>query len=205
LSFIRAYKSQPPGTVEVGRRVVVVGAGNTAVDAATAAVRLGAERVVMMYRRGRDEMPAYDFEYELAKQDGVRFEWWTAPLEIRGRNGAVEGMRCARLQAGAPGSDGRSVPVAIPGSDFVLETDMVIPAIGQTKRQDWLSKIPGLELDHGRVVVDETTGMTSVPGIFSGGDCANGGMEVVNAVAEGQRAARGMHAFWKSTAARPQD
>lgn len=204
LSFIRAYKSQPLGTVEVGRRVIVIGAGNTAVDAATAAVRLGAERVVMMYRRGRDEMPAYDYEYELAKQDGIRFEWWTAPLEIRGRNGAVEGMRCARLQAGAPGSDGRSVPVAIPGSDFVLEADMVIPAIGQEKRQDWLSKIPGLELDRGRVVVDETTGMTSVPGIFSGGDCANGGMEVVNAVAEGQRAARGMHAFWNSTAARPQ-
>jgi len=198
LSFIRAYKTEPYGTVPVGRHVVVVGAGNTAVDAATAAVRLGAEHVVMMYRRGRDEMSAYDYEYELAKQDGIGFEWWTAPLEIRGKNGVVEGLRCVRLLAGPPGADGRCKLEPIAGSEFLLGTDMVIAAIGQEKRQAWLAKIPGLTLDRGRVVVDETTGMTSIAGVFSGGDCANGGMEVVNAVAEGQRAARGMHAWMAS-------
>jgi glutamate synthase (NADPH/NADH) small chain len=194
LAFIRAYKSQPYGSVPVGRRVAVLGAGNTSIDAATAAVRLGAEKVWIVYRRSPEEMPAYDYEYDLAKQDGVLFEWLAAPVEILGRD-RVEGLRCMRMRLGEPDARGRRTPEPIPGSDFVMAVDMVVEAVGQEKQIEWLASIPGLRLDRGRVAIDPVTGMTSVPGLFSGGDCANGGLEVVNAVAEGKRAAAGMDAW----------
>jgi glutamate synthase (NADPH/NADH) small chain len=202
LDFIRDYKTQPYGTVAVGRRVAVVGAGNTSIDAATAAVRLGAEHVAIVYRRSRDEMPAYDFEYELAKQDGVAFEWLTSPVEVLGKR-SVEGLRCVRMRLGAPDARGRRAPEAIPGSEFVLACDMVIKAVGQEKRLEWLASIDGLRLESGRVVVDTTTGMTSVPGLFAGGDCANGGKEVVNAVAEGKLAAAGIHRWAEAQSPTP--
>lgn len=200
LAFIRDYKSRPLGDVRVGRRVAVIGAGNTSIDAATAAVRLGAESTTIVYRRSRDEMPAYAYEYELAKSDGVAFEWLTSPVEIVG-NHAVEGLRCVRMALGAPDARGRRAPRPIPGSEFVLPADMVIKAVGQEKRVDWLQRIDGLRLESGRVVVDAATGMTSVPGLFAGGDCANGGREVVNAVAEGKLAAAGIHTFVQSRGA----
>jgi NADPH-dependent glutamate synthase beta subunit-like oxidoreductase len=137
-------------------------------------------------------MPAYDYEYELAKQDGVQFEWLTAPIEVTGQR-AVDGLRCVRMRLGARDTRGRRTPEPVPGSEFTMPVDMVIAAVGQTKRSDWLSRITGLNLDNGRVVVDAETGMTSIAGMFSGGDCANGGKEVVNAVAEGKRAAQGIH------------
>lgn len=191
LSFIRAYKTAPPGTVAVGRTVAVVGAGNTAVDAATAAVRLGAQRVSIVYRRSRDEMPAYDYEFELAKHDGIGFEWLTAPVEVLGTH-AVEGLRCVRMRLGARDARGRRAPEPVPGSEFVLPADMVIAAVGQEKRSGWLAGVPGLALDAGRVTTNPETAMTSVPGLFAGGDCANGGKEVVIAVAEGKLAALGI-------------
>jgi glutamate synthase (NADPH/NADH) small chain len=197
LDFIRDYKIKPYGDVPVGRRVAVIGAGNTSVDAATAAVRLGAEKVWIVYRRSRDEMPAYDYEYELAKQDGVQFEWLTAPIEVVGQR-AVEGLRCVRMRLGARDARGRRAPEPIRGSEFTMPVDMVIGAVGQEKRLDWLERLPGLRLDNGRVMIEPATGMTSVPGLFSGGDCANGGKEVVNAVAEGKLAAYGIDAWVQS-------
>jgi len=197
LDFIRDYKSKPYGDVAVGRRVAVVGAGNTSVDAATAAVRLGAEKVWIVYRRSRDEMPAYDYEYELAKQDGVQFEWLTAPIAIVGER-AVEGLRCVRMRLGARDARGRRTPEPVAGSEFTMAADMVIAAVGQEKRADWLSAVPGLRMEAGRVVVDPATGMTTIPGVFAGGDCANGGKEVVNAVAEGKLAAHGIDAWIRS-------
>ena len=199
LAFIRAYKSAPYGTVPVGRAVAVIGAGNTAVDAATAAVRLGAGKVTIVYRRSREEMPAYDFEYDLAKQDGIAFEWLTAPVEVLGEH-AVEGLRCVRMRLGARDARGRRTPEPLPGSEFVLPVDMVIAAVGQEKRQSWLAGIPGLQLLAGRIVADRDTAMTSVPGLFAGGDCANGGKEVVNAVAEGKHAAHGIDRWLRSRA-----
>jgi glutamate synthase (NADPH/NADH) small chain len=142
-------------------------------------------------------MPAYEYEYELAKQDGVRFEWWAAPVAVEGDR-AVTGLRCVRMHAGAGG--GTIEPV--PGSEFVLECDMVILAVGQEKRLVWLNGIEGLQLEAGRVAVDPETGMTSVPGLFAGGDCANGGKEVVNAVAEGKLAAAGIDAWVRERAGR---
>ncbi len=194
LRFIRNYKSQPYGTVPVGKRVAVIGAGNTAIDAATAAVRLGAERVWILYRRSREEMPAFDYEYELAQHDGVVFQWLTSPVKVLGGD-SVEALRCVRMTLGDPDERGRRRPQAVPGSEFDLEVDMVIGAIGQEKLLRFLATIDGLQLDNGRVRVDPESGMTTVPGLFAGGDCVNGGMEVVNAVAEGKHAAAGIDAF----------
>lgn len=203
LGFIRAYKSAAYGTVPVGRAVVVIGAGNTAIDAATAAVRLGAEKVSIVYRRTREEMPAYDYEYELAQRDGIVFEWLTAPVEVVGTQ-AVEGLRCVRMRLGARDARGRRSPEPVSGSEFVLPADMVIAAVGQEKRQTWLAGIPGLHLESGRITTDPATAMSSVPGIFAGGDCANGGKEVVNAVAEGKHAAHGIDQWLRAgAAARP--
>jgi dihydropyrimidine dehydrogenase (NAD+) subunit PreT len=197
LHFIRDYKTRPYGDVPVGRRVAVIGGGNTAIDAATAAVRLGAERTWIVYRRSEAEMPAFHYEIELAKRDGVVFQWLAAPSEILG-DGGVAGLRCQRMRLGPPDARGRARPEPVPGSDFVLEVDMVIAATGQEKLGEWLGAIQGLALDGGRVMVDAETGMTSVPGLFAGGDCANGGLEVVNAVAEGTRAAFGIDAWMRS-------
>jgi glutamate synthase (NADPH/NADH) small chain len=201
LDFIRQYKTKPYGEVPVGRRVAVIGAGNTSIDAATAAVRLGADEVTIVYRRGRDEMPAYDYEYELAKQDGVRFEWWTVPIEVLG-DGPVTGLRCVRMRLSAPGAGGQRALEPVAGSEFTMPVDMVVKAVGQEKRLAWLESIPGLRLAKGVVAVDRDSGMTSVPGLFAGGDCANGGQEVVNAVAEGKLAAHGIDR-WVRAGAKP--
>ncbi|MCI0433125.1 MAG: NAD(P)-dependent oxidoreductase [Gemmatimonadetes bacterium] len=176
LHFIAEYKTN--GGARVGRRVVVVGGGNTAIDAATAARRLGAAEVRMVYRRDESEMPAFRFEVELARQDGVTFHWNTQPVAIHG-NGVVESVECVRME--------RMQPVS--GSNFRLECDTVIPSIGQSKLVEFLARCRGVELNAGRVVADAHTGRTANPRYYAGGDCVNGGREVVDAVAEGKRAA----------------
>lgn len=193
LEFIERTKSQPFAQVDVGLRVAVIGAGNTAIDVVTAARRLGAESVYLIYRRGEDSMPAFRYEYELAQKDGVIFLWKTQPLEILGRDGAVTGLTCARTQAEG---QGRWARVEItPGSDSVLEVDMVVKALGQQPVTQVLEQIPGVELKAGRVVVNPETHQTGNPKYFAGGDCVNGGKEVVDAVAEGMAAARGIDAW----------
>jgi dihydropyrimidine dehydrogenase (NAD+) subunit PreT len=179
LRFIAQYKT---ATIPVGRRVAVIGAGNTAVDAATAAHRLGAEQVFMVYRRGESEMPAFDYEFELAKLDRIEFLWWSLPVKIHGED-SVESIECVRLDANlAP----------IPNSNFQIPCDMVIPAIGQTRLVEFLSRCRGVELRSGCVVVNPETGQTANPKYFAGGDCVNGGREVVDAVAMGKRAGAGI-------------
>jgi len=191
LRFIADYKTGRPA---VGRRVAVVGGGNTAIDAATAARRLRAEEVHILYRRGETEMPAFHYEYELAKGDGIRFHWLTLPVAIHGE-AAVESIECLRMRLGPPDQTGRRRPEPIPGSNFRLPCDMLITSIGQTKLVDFLRRCRGIELAGGRVVVDPETGRTANPRYFAGGDCVNGGREVVDAVAEGTRAARGILAW----------
>jgi len=179
LNFIAAYKTS---SIKVGRRVVVIGAGNTAIDAATAAHRLGAEEVHLIYRRGQEEMPAFDYEYELALLDNVEFHWHTQPVRIHG-SGAVESIECVRV-------DKNLAP--IPGSTFQIPCEMIIPSIGQTRLVDFLSRCKGVELKNGCVVVNPETGATANPKYFAGGDCVNGGREVVDAVAAGKRAGAGI-------------
>ncbi|HMD22015.1 MAG TPA: NAD(P)-dependent oxidoreductase [Alloacidobacterium sp.] len=179
LDYIADYKS---GKITSGpERVAVIGAGNTAIDAANAAARLGATEVHMVYRRGPEQMSAFSYEYEHAKLEGVKFLWHVMPVGITG-NGKVESLHLSKLEATA---DGSLVP--IPGNDFHLKVDLVILAIGQATHSEFLLENK-VKLERGRVVIDRTTGQTSNPKYFAGGDCTNGGREVVDAVADGKRA-----------------
>jgi len=184
LDFIETYKTK--GKVDVGHAVVVVGAGNTAIDAARAAVRLGAEQVRVVYRRGEQQMSAFLFEYADAKREGVRFDWWILPLAVRpsATAGTVQGLECVRVELSPAGGLEK-----IPASEFIIPCDMVIPAIGQWSLLDFLETSRGIRLEGGLVRVDRGTGRTSNPRYFAGGDCVNGGREVVDAVADGKRAA----------------
>jgi dihydropyrimidine dehydrogenase (NAD+) subunit PreT len=188
ISFIDRLKNEPFRSVDVGRTVVVIGAGNTAVDATTQARRLGAENVLCIYRRGPDDMSAYHYEYELAKSDGVVYVFHALPVRFLG-DGAVIGVQCERTET-VRDEAGRSVARPIPGTEFEVPCDMAIVAVGQQKATSWLTgTFPGIALERGRVKVDPV-GRTSLPGVYAGGDCVNGGKEVVNAVAEGKAAAR---------------
>jgi dihydropyrimidine dehydrogenase (NAD+) subunit PreT len=186
LEFIAGYKT---GTqVSVAQRVVVIGAGNTAIDAARAAKRLGAESVTILYRRQRDHISAFTFEYEHAVREGVAFCWATLPKAFAARGDSIS-LTCVAI---AQDVTGAHAPVA--GSEFTIECDVVIPAIGQSPLLELLSHARGVAIEHGRVVIDRATGQTTNPKYFAGGDCANGGREVVDAVADGKRAALGIAA-----------
>lgn len=178
----------------LGRRVVVVGGGNTAIDAVTQSVRLGAEEVTLVYRRGPEDMSAYAHEMALARRDGVRFVFCAQPVRVVGRERA-SALECVRVAPADGGHDGhgKRAYAPVPGSEFRLPADTIVKATGQTPRGEVFAAIPGLVLDGGRPVHDPLTMQTSNPRYFVGGDCANGGKEVVNAVAEGKRAARGIH------------
>ena len=192
LGFIDRIKNEPFRRVDVGRTVVVIGAGNTSVDAATQAKRLGAENVLVIYRRGPEDVPAYHYEHELAKGDGVTYVYYAAPVRFLGI-GALEAVECTRTEVVADASGRRSVK-AVPGSEFAIPCDMAIAAVGQLKAVEWLTRtFPGLVLDGGKVKTDDS-GRTSLRGLYAGGDCVNGGREVVNAVAEGKAAARAIDA-----------
>jgi glutamate synthase (NADPH/NADH) small chain len=179
LDFIERIKTRNWKSVPLGKTVAVIGAGNTAIDAVTQAKRLGAERVLMIYRRTEKDISAYQYEHELAKKDAVEFVWQTAPIEIVGNN-SVSALRCQK-------TDGSNLIFEIP-------CDMVIKAIGQQKSVTFLSQIPDVKLDEkGRVVVNTETMQTTNPRIFAGGDCVNGGREAVDAAQTGKLAAQGIH------------
>lgn len=197
LDFIAQIHTQPLDRVPVGRNVAVIGAGNTAIDAATQARRLGAGRVTLYYRRGEEDMSAYDFEYDLAKADGAHFCFHALPVEITATAGHVSGLKLVRART----VDGRAVPV--PGSEFLEPCDLVLKAVGQEKQVGLLRQLfPDLAVDpRGVVPHHPLTGQTALPHVFCGGDCANGGREVVNAVGEGKKAAHGIHAYLTEQAA----
>ncbi len=175
LDLIAGYKA---GTItSAPRRVAVIGAGNTAIDAAIAAVRLGAEEVTMVYRRGLSQMSAFTFEYEHARREGVRFLWNLQPTAIHGSS-QVEGVELAPFEA--------------LGESMTLDTDLLVLSIGQATHSDFLAD---LHRERGRIVIDRATGQTSKANYFAGGDCTNGGREVVDAVADGKRAGLGIAAF----------
>jgi glutamate synthase (NADPH/NADH) small chain len=191
LSYIEASKMNPAG-LKVGRQVVVIGAGNTAVDCATIAKRLGAERVTMVYRRSEREMTAYPHEYEFAKKEGIEFRFLTQPVEVLLEGGQVVGLKCVRMRLGAPDASGRPAPEPVPGSEFVLPCDQVVKAIGQEK--PWLAQMLGLETEKGFIKVNQDY-ETSLPGVYAGGDCirARGSASTVMAVQDGKLAAFAIH------------
>jgi len=189
----------------LGRRVAVVGAGNTAMDSARVALRMGAEQVSVVYRRSRRESPARAEELEHAIQEGIQFRWLTNPVEILG-NGAgwVTGLRCQEMELGAPDASGRRRPVAKPGSEFDLDVDTVIYALGTTANPIISQTTPGLRTNQwGYIETDERTGMTSIPGVFAGGDIVTGAATVILAMGAGRRAAHGMLEYMGVAAAQP--
>ncbi len=194
LQFINQVKNEKWSSVNIGRRVAVIGAGNTSIDAATEAKRLGAEEVFILYRRGKMDMPAYEFEYELAIKDNISFYFQTAPKKIIGSN-SVEAIECIKMELGELDSKGRHSVKPIKNSEFVIPIDTVIKAIGQTVKTEFISAIDGLKFEDEKILVDPETYQTGNPKVFAGGDCINGGKEVVNAAYDGKRAAHGIHKF----------
>ena len=207
LSFIAATKLAEKDGLEgladlpVGREVAIIGAGNTAIDAATIAKRLGAERVVIVYRRGETEMPAYDFEVDFIRSEGVEFRFLNQPVEVIGEGGRVTGLRCVRVALGEPGADGRRRPAPVEGSEWVLPCDQVIRAIGQ-EAPHALAQAFDLEQESGYLKVDSEL-RTSNPQVFAGGDCIRlvGEAMTVTATEDGKIAARSIHAQLSSAAA----
>lgn len=175
------------------RKAIIVGGGNTALDALRELGKLGIPEVTMVYRRTEEQMSGYAHELDAARREGAKTQFLTQPIEILGENGKVTGLKCVQMELSEPDASGRQTPQPVPGSDFVLETDLVAFATGQGKLID-LFNSAGLELDWGKVKVNER-GQTSNPKYFAGGDCVNGGKEVVNAAAEGKLAARGIHEY----------
>jgi dihydropyrimidine dehydrogenase (NAD+) subunit PreT len=195
IEFIEETKVGSFAEVQVGRRVACIGAGNTAIDVVTAAKRLGAETVHLIYRRGEKEMSAFRYEYELAKLDGVIFHWFAQPTRVTGENGKVAALECLRTRLERDGASGRVKVSAIPGTEFSLDVDMVVRAIGQKPVTDILRGVPGIEVRADGTVGVNDRHQTGHQKYFAGGDCTNGGKEVVDAVAEGMAAARGIDSW----------
>ncbi len=184
LEFIEQSKTSPAGP-HVGRDVLVIGAGNTAIDCATIAKRLGAARVTILYRRTANEMTAYTHEYRFIQNEGVRFEFLTQPVEAIIDEGRLTGLRCRRMQR-----TGRGLPEPVSGSDFTLPADQIVKAIGQQKPPAF----SGLETDRGYLRINDEM-ETSLAGVYAGGDCvrARGSASTVMAVQDGKRAAAAIH------------
>jgi heterodisulfide reductase subunit A2 len=181
--------------VTVGKQVAVVGGGNVAIDAARSALRLGAENVTIVYRRSRAEMPASAWEVEDAEEEGIGFHFLANPIRLLGRDGKVVGMECVRMELGEPDASGRRRPLPIAGSEFVLDVDMVIPAIGQRPDLEFVND-GGLAITRWETLAaDLDTLATGVPGVFAGGDAVSGPATAIEAIAAGKRAAASIHRY----------
>ncbi len=176
-----------------GQRVVVVGGGNVAMDSVRTARRLGAAAAVIVYRRGREELPARAEEVHHAEEEGVEFQYLVAPVEVVGNDERwVTGLRCVRMELGEPDASGRRRPVPIEGSEFVIDCDMVVVAIGTRSNPILTATAPDLEVNEWGYIVTDDHGMTSIPGVFAGGDIVRGAATVILAMGDGKRAAAAM-------------
>ena len=182
IEFIYNLRSKSYNQIAVGDRVAVIGLGMTAIDAATQAKRLGAKEVTIVYRRTEQEMPCTEVELELAKLDGCRIEWLAAPKEVVGENGKAKALICTEMELGMQDGSGRRTPVET-GRTFTLDVDMVIKAAGQMPFKN-LVDTNDLQNLNGKIVVKANA--TNIEGVFAGGDCVNGGKEVVDAVQAGK-------------------
>ena len=190
VNLMGAWNPDSETPVLHGQRVVVVGGGNVAMDAVRTARRLGAEEAVIVYRRGRDELPARAEEAHHAEQEGIRFDLQVAPLEVLGdETGWVRALRCIRMELGEPDASGRARPTPIAGSEFEIPCEMVVVAIGTRSNPLLTSTAPDLKVtDYGYIETDEY-GMTSMDGVFAGGDIVRGAATVILAMGDGKRAA----------------
>ena len=179
-----------------GKRIATIGGGNVAMDSARTAKRLGAQSSMIVYRRTRKEMPARAEEIHHAEEEGIEFEFLVAPVEVLGNEKKwVTGLKCVRMRLGEPDASGRARPVEIPGSEFVIPCEIVVVAIGTRANPLLTSTCPDLKLNRwGNIVVDDN-GMTSLPGVFAGGDIVRGAATVILAMGDGKRAAQAIHEY----------
>lgn len=182
ISFIYQIRNEGYDKVAVGDRVAVIGMGMTAIDAATQAKRLGAKQVIMVYRRTETEKPCTQVELDIAKLDGCEIIWLAAPKEVVGENGKVKQLICSKMQLGEPDASGRRSPIDT-GETFSLDVDMIIKAAGQMPFEGLVDEF---KIQNSKGKINITDSATNIPGVFAGGDCVNGGKEVVDAVQAGK-------------------
>jgi glutamate synthase (NADPH/NADH) small chain len=200
VNLMKAYMFPEYDTpIKVGKKVAVIGGGNVAMDSARCSLRLGAEKVWIVYRRSKKEMPARLEEVENAEEEGIKFKFLTNPIRFLGdKSGWVTGMECIAMQLGEPDESGRRRPVPIKGSEFVMEVDTVVVAIGQTPNPIIQRTTKSLKTTRwGTIVVREKTGKTSKKGVYAGGDVVSGAATVISAMGAGKRAARSIHKYLK--------
>ena len=201
VNLMKAYKfPETPTPVKVGKKVAVVGAGNVAMDAARTAKRLGAEEVYIVYRRSEEELPARAEEVHHAKEEGIIFKVLNNPVRINGdENGYVTSMECIEMELGEPDASGRRRPIAKEGSEFTLDVDTVIVAIGNSPNPLIKNTTPGLTVGRkGEITADPETGATSKPGVFAGGDAVTGAATVILAMGAGKKAAAAIDEYLKN-------
>ena len=207
-NLMKAYRDNSDTPIMKGGRVAVVGGGNVAMDAARTALRLGAEKVYIVYRRSMEELPARAEEVEHAIEEGIEFKLLNNPIEILGynnpedrrdkRNGFVTGIKCVRMELGEPDERGRRRPIAVPNSEFTLEVDTVIMSIGTSPNPLIKDTTEGLEVNsHGGIIVTEG-GLTSKVGVYAGGDAVTGAATVISAMGAGKTAAKSIHEYLSS-------
>jgi len=182
--------------VTVGEKVVVIGGGNVAIDSARMALRLGAKEVSIAYRRSTEEMPAIKDEIKEAEEEGIKIHLLSTPCKILTENGKCTGMECFQMELGTPDESGRREPLFVEGSEFIMEADMIITAVGQVPDLSFLPWDSKLQISRGGTIVTETRGMgTNIPGIFAGGDVVLGPSSVIESIAAGKRAALGIDCY----------
>lgn len=197
-NLMKAYKYPEVDTpIPLGKNVIVLGAGNVAMDSARTAMRLGADNVKIVYRRSRDEMPARGAEIHHAGEEGIEFYLLTNPTKYLGdKNGRLTGMECLRMELGEPDASGRRRPVAVKGSEFTLDCDLCIVAVGSGANPLLTSETPDVKLNKwGNIVADPKTGKTTKRGVWAGGDIVTGAATVILAMGAGREAANSMHDF----------
>jgi len=199
VNLMKAYDSEYDTRVRLGKHVVVVGGGNVAMDAARSALRLGAEEVSIVYRRGEDEMPARREEIEHAKEEGITFRLLTNPVRILGdEKFNATAVECIKMELGEPDKSGRRSPVPVEGSEFTIPSDVVVIAIGTSPNPMIFKGSEGLDQNkRGTVVADEETGATSKCGVFAGGDVVTGAATVISAMGAGKKAAKAIDEYLK--------
>jgi len=199
-NLMKAYEFPKHATpIRVGKNVAVVGGGNVAMDSARTSLRLGAEHVYIVYRRGEEELPARREEVHHAKEEGIDFRLLNNPVEVLGDDqGWVKQLRCVKMELGAPDASGRRRPIEVPGSEFNIEVDTVIVAIGQGPNPIVASTTPGMDTTkHGNIIADDETGATTKPGVFAGGDIVTGAATVILAMGAGKKAAVAIDEYLK--------
>ena len=200
VNLMKAYQFPKVATpVYCGKKAAIVGAGNVAMDAARTAKRLGAEYVYIVYRRGEDEMPARKEEIHHAKEEGIELRLLNNPVRILGdEKGWVSGLECIKMELGEPDASGRRSPVEVKGSEYVLDVDMVVMAIGQGPNPLIKQTTPELEVNRRGNIVANEVGATSIPGVFAGGDIVTGAATVISAMGAGKRAAAAIDEYLQS-------